>query len=79
MSPTQAIKMHCKECCCGSAFEVKMCPVSSCYLYPFRMGHNPNVPKREMTEEQKAIYRANLQKARAAKEANAVLLENVTN
>ena len=42
MTPCKAIRAKCLDCCCGSAYEVKMCAVTDCALYPFRDGHNPN-------------------------------------
>ena len=42
MTPLKAIREKCLDCCCGSAFEVKMCPIRDCALHPFRDGHNPN-------------------------------------
>lgn len=42
ITPVKAIRAKCLDCCCGSAQEVKLCPVTDCSLYPYRMGHNPN-------------------------------------
>lgn len=42
ISPLKAIRLKCLDCCCGSSNEVKLCPVTSCALYPFRFGKNPN-------------------------------------
>ena len=53
MTPTQAIRAKCIDCSCGSVNEVKLCPITDCSLYPFRLGHNPNI-KREITDEQRA-------------------------
>lgn len=52
ISPIKAIKQNCIECCCGDRNEVKLCPVTKCPLWPFRLGHNPYI-KRTLTEEQK--------------------------
>ena len=51
-SPLKAIRQHCLDCCCGSAYEVKNCVIHDCELYPFRLGSNP-FRTRSMTEEQK--------------------------
>ncbi len=53
LTPIKAIRANCLECCCGSAYEVKLCPIESCPLYPYRLGKNPYLPKRELTEEQR--------------------------
>ena len=52
MTPIKAIRAKCLDCCCGSQTEVKLCTCTDCSLYPFRLGHNPNI-KREYTEEQR--------------------------
>lgn len=38
LTPMRAIRAKCLECCCGSAFEVKLCEVKSCPLYDYRLG-----------------------------------------
>lgn len=62
-TPVKAIRLKCLECCCDSAYEVKLCPSEDCPLWPFRMGHNPNI-RREYTEEQKAEMAERMRKAR---------------
>jgi len=57
MTPIKAIRLHCLECSGGSSNEVKLCVIPDCRLYPFRLGKNPNVKKREYTEEQRAEMR----------------------
>lgn len=42
ITPVKAIRAKCLDCCCGSAQEVKLCPITDCPLYPYRMGHNPS-------------------------------------
>ena len=41
MTPLKAIRAKCMDCCCESAYEVRMCPCSDCPLYPYRFGKNP--------------------------------------
>ena len=53
ISPIRAIRAKCLVCSNGSYNEIKLCPVESCPLHPFRFGHNPNRPKRELTDEQR--------------------------
>ena len=52
LTPIKAIRAYCLDCSCGSAYEVRLCPIKDCPLYPFREGHNPNI-KREYTDEQR--------------------------
>lgn len=54
MTPLEAIRMKCKDCCCGQVGEVKSCEAKDCPLHPFRMGKNPFRKKRELTDEEKA-------------------------
>lgn len=39
LTPMQAIRKKCLDCCCGSRAEVKRCPCVDCPLYYFRNGH----------------------------------------
>lgn len=49
----KAIRLKCLDCCCDSAYEVKLCPCEKCPLHPFRFGKNPYRSKKEYTEEEK--------------------------
>lgn len=62
-SPLQRIRQYCLECC-GSAYEVNLCPVEKCPLWPMRFGRNSLAPKREMSDEQRAAAAERLRKAR---------------
>lgn len=59
-TPMKAIRLKCLDCCCGSSNEVKLCTVVGCALHPFRDGHNPNIGKREWTEERREAQRARI-------------------
>ena len=37
-SRKKAIRLKCLDCCCGSAYEVRLCPVRKCPLWRFRLG-----------------------------------------
>ena len=67
MTPIQAIRAKCLDCCCGQVNEVKLCTAERCPLYPFRMGKNPNIKPREYTEEQREAMRQRLKKTMEAK------------
>ena len=41
MSPLQAIRAHCLDCCGSQANEVSLCPAVKCPSWPFRLGTNP--------------------------------------
>lgn len=66
MTPIQAIRAKCLDCCCGQVNEVKLCPATGCALYPFRLGKNPNIKQREYTEEQREQMRLRMRKMREA-------------
>ena len=51
-----AIKNKCLDCCCGQTSEIRECTLVKCPLHPFRLGKDPFSNKREISEEQKAIY-----------------------
>ena len=42
ISPLKSIRKKCLDCSCDSIKEVRLCPITSCALYPFRFGKNPN-------------------------------------
>ena len=66
-SPMKAIRAKCLDCCCDQREEVKLCPATTCPLYPFRLGKNPHRKARTFTEEQKKAAAERLKKAREAK------------
>jgi hypothetical protein len=41
MSPLEALRAHCIDCCAGQAKEVALCPMVDCPAWPFRMGTDP--------------------------------------
>jgi hypothetical protein len=42
MTPLRAIRLKCVDCSAGEVKRVRECPITSCALWPFRLGHNPN-------------------------------------
>jgi len=38
----KAARKHCLDCCCGSGHEVRLCHISTCALWPYRFGRNPD-------------------------------------
>lgn len=64
LTPMKAIRAKCLDCMCGQANEVKLCPSEECPLYPYRLGKNPNIKQRELSDEQKAVLRERLAKGR---------------
>lgn len=64
LPPLKAIRAKCLECCCDQVVEVRLCDMTDCPLWPFRMGRNPYRKKRTLTDEQKARLIGQLNKAR---------------
>lgn len=48
----KVIREKCLDCCAGQHSEVRLCQISNCSLWPYRMGKNP-FHRRKMTDEQK--------------------------
>lgn len=63
----KAIRAKCLECSGGSAAEVRVCELTHCPLYKFRLGKNPNI-KREMSAEQRQAAADRLAKVRESRE-----------
>lgn len=40
LTPLRAIRAFCREKCCLSSREVKLCPQKDCFLYEYRFGRN---------------------------------------
>lgn len=73
-TPLKAIRAVCLDCCGGSPKEVRFCQFSgidspACPLYPFRLGKNPFLKKRVLSDDHKEKLRKNAKKAAAAKRA----------
>ena len=54
MTPMQAIRAKCLDCCCGQVQEVKLCPATGCPLWAFRFGRNPNIRLSDEERERRA-------------------------
>ena len=67
LTPIKAIRAKCIDCCCGQKNEVKLCTVTDCSLYPYRLGHNPNRKPRQLSDEQRAAMAERLANARLTK------------
>lgn len=42
LTPIKAIRHYCLGCSCNSPKEVKLCVITDCELYEYRLGKNPN-------------------------------------
>lgn len=41
LTPVKAIRAKCLDCSCYQPKEVRLCPVTDCSLWPYRMGKRP--------------------------------------
>jgi len=68
MSPMEAIRAKCLDCCAGSLHEVRCCVTMACPSWPFRMGKNPwRAPLLEERREalrQRSRFSSRLQKTK---------------
>jgi hypothetical protein len=67
VSPLQALRARCVDCCAGSADEVRKCTAVYCPSWPFRMGFDPWRQRRQLTAEQKEALANRLAVARQQK------------
>jgi|LGVE01.1.fsa_nt_gb hypothetical protein len=49
LTPMTSIRAKCKDCCGGSAKEVKLCSSTECALWPYRYGKRPETVERSKT------------------------------
>ena len=65
MSPLQAMRARCLDCCAGQANEVAVCPVVECPAWPFRMGTNPW--RKPASEARRETARRSMEKINAGR------------
>jgi len=53
-SPLKAIRANCVDCMGGQMKLVKHCDLRGCPLWPYRLGKNPFITKRNLTLEQRS-------------------------
>ncbi len=41
LTPMKAIRAKCLDCSCGQVKEIRECRITSCALWPYRMGKRP--------------------------------------
>ena len=64
LSPMEAIRAKCLDCCAGSAHEVRCCVAMACPSWPFRTGRNPW--RAPASEAQREASRRNAARMHAA-------------
>lgn len=69
LTAIKAIRAKCLDCSGGSREEVKQCVIPDCPLYPFRLGKNPNIKRKEYTEEERKAMAETLAKRLGRKSA----------
>ena len=74
-NPVKAIRAKCIDCCGAEDYtnRIRDCEITKCAIHPFRMGKNPYREKKQLTEEQQAMYKERARKmweTRKAKQSN---------
>jgi hypothetical protein len=54
LTPIKAMRAKCLDCTCNQPKEVRLCPVTTCALWPYRMGKRPTEAEREAHECEEA-------------------------
>ncbi len=72
----QAIRHKCLDCCCGQPAEIRECPVSTCGLWLYRLGRDPD-PSRTRGFAKAPVYTDDSAESRwpGSKECGAALPE----
>jgi hypothetical protein len=65
MSPLQAMRARCLDCCGGQVNEVAICPVVECPAWPFRMATNPW--RKPASEARREAARRSMEKINAGR------------
>ncbi len=64
MTPIQALRARCVDCCGGLVQEVRYCTARRCPSWPFRMGTSPwRAERAPLTDEQKEVLRTRMAEA----------------
>ncbi|MEZ0002049.1 hypothetical protein ABIA18_003846 [Sinorhizobium fredii] len=56
MSPLQAIRRKCLDCCCNQPSEIRACEAVNCALWPFRASVHPYTSARMKNPSQEADF-----------------------
>lgn len=75
-NPVRAIREHCRECMGGTS--ATSCTSPRCELFPFRVGENPFRVARVMSETERQVAIARLQKARAKRGGSISQIESAS-
>ncbi len=52
LTPIKAMRAKCMDCTCNQPKEIRLCPLTTCALWPYRMGKRPEAGTVEETEIQ---------------------------
>jgi len=57
LRPLKAMRAKCIDCCDGQVKEIRLCPITECPLWPYRMGKRPIAEKRSPKVEGQPLER----------------------
>ncbi len=52
LTPIKAMRAKCMDCTCNQPKEIRLCPLTTCALWPYRMGKRPKTGTVEETDIQ---------------------------
>ena len=64
LTPGKAMRAFCIDCCGGSRNEVYLCPSTDCSLWAYRLGKNPYLQDRVISDERMEKLRENMARIR---------------
>jgi len=76
LTPLRAIRLYCRECSSGTK-GVRLCPITDCELFSFRMGRRPQKPGSCSDPVMTARHREFAATARAVKLKRAMLNDHL--
>jgi len=55
LRPLKAMRAKCVDCCAGQVKEIRVCPITGCALWPYRMGKRPTAENGSPTVEDQPL------------------------
>ncbi len=55
LRPLKAMRAKCIDCCNGQVKEIRLCPITECPLWPYRLGKRPIAENGFPTVEEKSL------------------------
>ena len=79
ITPMQAIRKKCLDCCVNQFLEIKTCPVLDCPLWKFRLGLHPFTKKNKQNLFLEPSYFIGLENLTALQTLDLIMKKEVKN